>query len=270
MAAGAQFLQVGHKSCFNRKCPTCFESWAWREAKRIAHRLSRYEGRRHRVIHCVASVPRNLWYMDPEKLRNRARSIAKTAGFEGGTVVYHPFRRACHICGAPREPHSRICPQCGSNQFGWHYSPHFHFLGFGWIFGEKKELEEVQRSGWVFVNFGVRESVVGTAFYELTHCAVYYGRTTRTEILRVDGSVSYGVSGRKSSVHWIGTMAYRACRIPEAEREIHYCPICHSELIPYVYRGVDLDLEHEPLPRGQHYLKPDGWEPRRQIVFSRG
>ena len=224
--AGQQYVYVGKKSCFKATCPECYESWSWREAKRIEHRLAHYRGRRNRVIHCAASVPRQLWHIDVEKMRKLSNRIAKKAGFEGGCVVYHPFREACFICGEPKTPKAKRCHWCGSNVFRWHYSPHFHYLGFGWIFEGNKVDDEIVKSGWVFINFGVRESVFGTAIYELSHCGVDY-------------------SGKgKHSVRWIGSMAYRALHVPKMEKEVRTCPICGSDIIPYEYRGVDLDLEH--------------------------
>jgi hypothetical protein len=86
--------------------------------------------------------------------------------------------------------------------------------------------------------------------YELSHCGVDY-------------------SGKgRHTVHWIGSMAYRALHVPKMPKDVRVCPICGSDLVPYEYGGVDLDLEHEPLPKGHNYLSPEGWRPKRLVMFS--
>lgn len=247
--AGRQYVWVGSISCFKSVCPVCFRQWAYRGAKRIEHRLNHYQGSHNRVIHAVASVPKHLWYVDPEKLRLMANRVAKKAGLDGGCVVYHPFREACRFCGVPKPPHEHICPNCGGVSFGWHYSPHFHYLGFGWIFKGNRVPDEIVQSGWIFQNFGIRDTVIGTAFYELTHCAVDY-------------------SGKgRHSVHWIGSMAYRALHVPKFVDEVRKCPVCGWELVRFKYSGVDLDLEAEPLASGGHFLEPGGWRPARVVTY---
>jgi hypothetical protein len=189
----------------------CYEKAAGLEAHRIAYRLAAVGRSFGRVIHLVASPSKADWGLDYRKLRSKAYKIAKRAHFKGGSCIFHPFRKH------PRN--------------GWYFSPHFHFLGYGWVVWSREDFE---RFGWVVKNQRVRRTIEGTAFYQLTHCGVY---SKKSESL--DGRLYREVH----SVTWFGKLAYNRLRIEkEAEKE-RVCPICGLELVPLLNLGPPLEGE---------------------------
>jgi hypothetical protein len=156
--SGLAFIRRYWKSCHRPECPTCYESWAGREAKRIEHRLKAWKSRGE-VIHLVVSPPIEVWIRSSfEALRRRAYEVALDSRFLGGSCIFHPYRKnkATHV---------------------WYFSPHFHMLGYGWIKGTKEGYE---CHGWVVKNAGVRKTVSGTALYQMSHSGVHKSKYTVT------------------------------------------------------------------------------------------
>lgn len=206
--------------CYSPKCPVCSKRWMKRGAQRIEDRIlasMKKNPSLGKPIHVVASVPSHLYSMtvfDARKwvvsklgnsyskivrpgLRSLAQKVVKKAGFRGGCSIYHPFRQD---------------PKTGL----WVFSPHFHFLGFGWI---DKTKDLFQASGWVVKNLGVRNNVFGTAFYQLTHCGVWYG------------------SGHKHNITWFGDLSYAKLKVPGAPESC--CPWCGEPFKTLTWTKVD-------------------------------
>ena len=211
--------------CFSPKCPVCWGSWALREAGRVEHRIKMVKNIRAsfgQPIHVVASVPSSDYWRSIPELRKTAYKQAEKAGFRGGSCIIHPFRQ---------DKFSGL----------WYFSPHFHLIGFGWIEG----TEEVYKtSGWVIKNLGVRKNIFGTAFYQLTHCGVYYGPE------------------KKHNITWFGALSYNKFKkgeIPKGPKRITKCPYCKSEMKRVIWNGAG----REPLPcmgQDQFYLaKAEDW-----------
>ena len=156
--AGKIYVEQYHRSCFRAECPICYESWAGKEAGKIAHRLE-FGPRNRKVIHLIVSPPVEFWIRhDYKQLRKRAYEVAKSRGFKGGSCVFHPFRM-------------------DEKTNGWYFSPHFHMLGFGWI---ENVDEGFQADRWIVKNKGVRKSVFASAQYLLSHAGVSQGIHTVT------------------------------------------------------------------------------------------
>lgn len=216
---GKVFIKHKKISCKNPGCPICYENWAAREAHRIEHRMSAYRLRGARPIHFIVSVPSLLWDQSEESLRPKSYSVSKRVGFLGGSCLYHPFRQV-------------------EDTKQWYFSPHFHMIGYGWIKGAGQEYIS---SGWICKNLGVRESVYATAFYQLTHCGVWYG------------------PGRRHSVTWFGALSYNKLQVPPEEVK-DVCPICGSGLVRVCWRGEGpppISVEAE----GEFWCDPEGWLP---------
>jgi hypothetical protein len=127
-------------------------------------------------------------------------------------------------------------------------------IGGGWIIWSRDLFEA---TGWVVKNRGIRHTVWGTAFYQITHCGV-------------DKNKSASFDGRMvrqtHSITWFGTVAYSKVKIvPEAEPE-HLCPICHEKMEILTYRGLDKLPEEE----GVYFLDADGWELKGAWRFEGG
>ncbi len=163
--AGKVFVRRYQRTCLRAECPTCYESWAGKEAGKIEHRLENSPKLR-RPIHLVVSPSeKDVSMLHFEALRRKSYVISKSSGFLGGSCIIHPFRE---------------------NELTktWYFSPHFHMIGFGWIEGTKEGYES---HGWVVKNAGVRKTVSGTALYQLSHAGVHAKYHTVTWF----GSMSY-------------------------------------------------------------------------------
>lgn len=211
--AGLVFIRRYQRTCFRAECPVCYESWAGKEAGKIAWRLQ-YAKQRGRPIHLMVSPPVEVWIRSTyESLRLSAYRIAKKNGFRGGSCIFHPYRM------------NKLTER-------WYFSPHFHMLGFGWIHGTK---EGHAKHGWVVKNIGIRETVSGTALYQLSHA---------------------GIHGRYHTVTWFGKLAYNNMeKVPPEEAEEEVCPICGEPLKPLWYLGK----RKIPEKKGDFWLPADGW-----------
>jgi len=213
---GKIFIKRNVIKCGRPSCPICYESWASREAHRIDRRFKKYHTRM-KAIHVVVSPSQVDWALSVTSMRKKVYKLVKRVGFFGGCCIFHPFRQD--------EYTER-----------WYFSPHFHLIGFGWIEGTG---DEYRSSGWIVKNVGVRISVQATAFYQLSHCGIFYGQ------------------GRKHSVTWFGSMSYNKLKIPEEIPKDDLCPLCGRKLSNIVYIGSN------PCPIGdvitETWIDPGGW-----------
>jgi len=222
------------KQCFDPKCPEDWKAWALREARRIEYRLE-YAHEKHPnwgpIKHHVISVPKKDWHLSKDEMCKKAYEVAKRTNFIGGSSIYHAFRET---------PDGR-----------WYFSPHLHFIGFGY---NRFSAEEFKRSGWISHNEGVRKTVIGTAFYQLTHCGVWYGK------------------GKKSSVTWFGLLSYnKLLDVPKKDLLCQVvCPYCGQPLEHLIWKGPEDSI---PLPCygiGGFYLADQGnWHSRSAVRLSR-
>lgn len=227
---GLKVFKSKIKRCFSPKCPVCWGAWAKREAGRIEYRIRQAQKlypSLGRPIHVVASVPSWDYGLNPSEMRKKAYKIVKKAGFVGGSGIFHSFRQ---------DPNSGL----------WFYSAHFHFIGFGWISGSARIYKS---KGWIVKNLGVRDNVFGTAFYQLTHCSVWYG------------------VGRKHSVTWMGSLAYNQLGIPKRPKRVDRCCYCGEEMKTVIWDGEG----DPPLPcrglDGFYLAKADHWITREEAFW---
>ena len=216
------------KRCYGPKCPVDWKAWALREAERISDRLDSAMKQKSWVgkpIHFVVSVPKKDWHLFKDAMCKKAYAYSEKVGFLGGSCLYHPFRES--VDGR------------------WYFSPHLHFIGFGFIDGKKCALE-YEKTGWICHNEGVRKTVFGTAFYQLTHCGVWYGK------------------GKKHSVTWFGEISCSKLKTPRHIDQV-FCPYCGSALENLVWVGVGAS----PLPccgiDGFYLASYDGWASSKDL-----
>lgn len=217
------------KRCFDPKCPVDWKAWVLREAERISDRIDSAMKQKPwlgKPIHFVVSIPKKDWHLSKDEMCRRAYASSRRTGFLGGSVIYHPFRES--IDGR------------------WYFSPHLHFIGFGFISGEKC-AKEYAKSGWIYHNEGVRKTVFGTAYYQLTHCGVWYG------------------AGKKHSVTWFGELSYNKLKIVRDALDQVLCPYCGDPMEILVWT----DKSDSPLPCsgiGGFYLASyDGWSSLKDL-----
>ena len=242
-------------NCARSTCPICHDQWLIRTAKKIEHRIEAYAAelsaelgrgyqRRAHPIHVTANPPPELWnaFKDIKnfnKLRKNAQKYVVEAGFTGGTVIYHQKRERCGDCGGKILFKEKKCADCGAYNIVWYFSPHFHFIGFGYINVTK---DSFKGHGWVIVNHGIRNTVYGTAFYQLTHCSIHEGKHTLV---------------------WFGALHYSKYRLEtesicEADIASNECPLCGNKLRLLRYYGN----KPPPIGEGVNIIDSAGWEYR--------
>ncbi len=231
------YLESFYRCCNRKECPRCYESWAGLESFRAAYRFARYlfsknavdrcfgkpdEKKRvlgiealfkfgaksvnHRVfsrrrlIHVAVSVSPSDYGMNYVHLRRKLYKVARFVGLTGGLTIFHPFRS--------RDDQKNVY------RSDWYFSPHFHIVGFGWIV---KTVEAYEKFGWIAENLGVRETVLGTIQYQLSHA---------------------GTNPLYHTITWFGDLSYNKFKCePMPELPKRLCPLCGSELKPLVFVG---------------------------------
>jgi len=269
-------------SCMRPQCPVCYEKWAGREAYRIEERFRRVPklaGEDPRKaesrtqwgvpIHLVISVPEaEAGLMDQvemaakggkfvkvngyTKLKRKMARIAKRVGFVGGCAIFHPFAND----SVPEDTDIKVQVDPASGEFDWkalkeyfkkhnqelklwYIRPHFHLIGYGWIEG----VEDVHaETGWVAKNLGVRDSVMSTALYQLSHAGFREGQHT---------------------VSWVGVMSNRTFKdcdpMPPDPVRAKTCPECGAELVPVRWVGEGPSPLDHVKDEGYYYVDPPGW-----------
>lgn len=228
----AVFKNLVH-SCHSYKCPICWHSWTLRAAKRVTDRIRATQEQKPWLglpIHVAASVPPELYHLSFQEMKKILYPMLKKIGFMGGSCILHIYRQV-------------------KNSGLWYFSPHFHLIGFGWLKGIAENYEE---SGWVIKHLGVRKNVFGTAFYQLTHAAVWYGE------------------GRRQTVTYVGESNNRNLKLPKYEQPAVGCPYCGAKM----QRAIRLPGFPDPLPcngiDGFYLADADGWTDasiQREIAF---
>lgn len=188
--------------CFRPECPECYSAWATRDADRAARRLVGGEDLYHQVGYPLGPV-RHFVYSPPQDqaieqiktekgfkdLREQANQVIKLSGMKGWTLMFHPWRKKHDDDGT--ECSDRWTPGKGecTRSHHWEIGPHFHILGYGWIM---KSDEFNEQTGWVYKNLGLRDSVLGTIWYLLTHVGLGYRDEERVfHVLTWNGCISY-------------------------------------------------------------------------------
>ncbi len=192
--------------------------------------------RRLRVFHVILSPPQNIrWDTSDEfrEIRRMVYRIAKFHGLDGGALIPHPYRLRCKKCKGTIPDHNKVCPICGGSEFEWFFSPHFHFVGFGWIRITKAEFE---KHGWVIKNLTDRKSVYYTFQYILSHAGI----------------------SKFHTVTWFGDLGYRSKKMKGGVPKVRFlrsaCPVCGFYLRPMKWCLVD-----RPPPKLE-YSKRDPYE----------
>jgi hypothetical protein len=217
------YFRRTHNSCDKPSCPVCFKyGWAVRAAHNIERRLKAASERFGSVEHVVASVPVRDYGLSYESLRRKVERVLYSVGVWGGVKIFHGFR-------------------FHKKKFYWFWSPHFHVLGFirggfgrcrhckggdcrvcGGV--EGRCYEAFDRTGYIVKVLEERETVGGTAWYQLNHASV------KKEVKRFHVAT------------WFGVCSYRKLKVKPEEKKKAVCPICRHELEKFRYCGCNPDV----------------------------
>jgi hypothetical protein len=192
---GKAVLQRVKRSCHRALCPMCRDDWSDRECKKAVQRLRSFvlKGRSLKPIHVIVSVPRSDFSLPFVDLRKKTYKVLKAVHCIGGMMIYHPKRKGY-----------------GDS---WYFSPHFHIIGYGWIVDVRATYVH---SGYVVKNVGIRKTVEGTIFYQLSHC---------------------GVSPKHHTVTWFGALSYGKLHVVYREKDDRLCPLCGNKFRRVMWIG---------------------------------
>ncbi|MGI0026562.1 MAG: hypothetical protein ACREAD_01800 [Nitrosopumilaceae archaeon] len=161
------YIKQYQRSCYRPSCMHCYLRWIARQANRATQRIEEYAKRTgQKPIHLMLMVNTSQYNLPYNLLRKRMMEILKIAQWEGGAVIFHPFR-------------------FNESSRQWYYSPHFHLVGFG---NRANMSRAFGRYGW-FVKIGEeRKSVFQTFCYLLSHCGIKKKHHTVTWIVELSYS----------------------------------------------------------------------------------
>jgi hypothetical protein len=253
---GLAYVKLKHKNCGNYNCPICYMTWAVKSAHRIANKLESLGPRFGVADHIVLSFPDG--YFGPtddfDKLLKEAVKALKARGVVGGVIIFHGFRYADKQEAIEKDV-----------EFGWRWSSHIHVLGF--IRNKKEFYKQVPiqflKDGFVVKLKDKRKSVFGTAWYQLNHASIQFGKK-HFEVARWFGDVTdpdtkimrenskkikqLKKDSSEKAYHEIVKLTTEnkdlkekretaLSRIPKEK-----CPICGRELVKLEYHGLDKSL----------------------------
>ena len=205
------FLKPFQKSCFRADCEKCCFKWLGRSASKATKRMELYEKQSKKIAkHIIISVPHWDYYKPKKEIAKKIHGLLKQVKADSGLIIFHAFRY-------------------DKNADSWYYSPHFHCLTFGWI-ENTKELYE--KSGYIVKNLGKRDTIFGTIYYQLSHCAI---------------------KKKNHALTYFGECSYSKLKIDEANEESKKCPYCKELLEILDYRS-DCEVKPDPLIMNLEYL----------------
>jgi len=145
------YIKQYQRSCYRPACKVCYAKWIARQANVATQRIEKFKQESKREpIHLLLSVNPNQYWLPHKELKKRIKKILEIIEFDGGAVIFHPFK-------------------FNKNTRKWYYAPHFHIVGFGWRTLIHKGYGKF---GWFVKDLGIRESVFQTFCYLLSHCGI--------------------------------------------------------------------------------------------------
>lgn len=263
--AGKVYVRPVFYSCDKPSCPVCFKrGWAVREAHAIVDRLKECSKRFGQVEHISLSVPESDYGLTFEQLKVKMFRACCKRGIAGGVMIFHGFRYANR-----EESRLKRVP------FGWRWSPHFHVIGYilggfckcrscpycddrgsRWhcggcdgFYGRSKEC--YKKDNVIAEVKGERQTVFGTAWYQLNHSVVKVG------------VVRYQVA------MWFGVCSKRKLRLTVEKRK-DLCPVCGSELVKLRYFGGKVIIVNREHPDFKRELFMDAFEAYGEVFCEKG
>lgn len=234
-------------SCHRPGCPTCYESWAFREAEKATERL--LEGQKlYREVGKKFSLKHVVFSPDPSEhkhikqmleqgrynvLKSKVLDFIKKADAMGGSITPHFWRQV----GEKEDLPDNVVIPAGLKEGDWYFSPHFHTIIAGFLIPAAKFHAE---TGWLYKNLGKRKSIKDTIFYFLTHCAN---------------------NEHHHAVSWFGIYSYNKMVIDSIEYQdaVVPCSACgkslHEYAIDYSFDKIDTLEPDWEQDKGVHYRK---------------
>jgi len=227
---GKIIVRHNHLFCKKSACPKCFiRGWSVNEARSIDNRF--VEGDRRgfgKVEHIMVSVAIADRGLSESTMRKKSRDALKDRGVIGGCMIFHGYR-------------------VGKDHESLVWSPHYHCLGYieggfdrcrkcvhkredckSCIGFKGREVRGYAKDGYLVKVLAERETVFGTAYYQLNHATIRLGVK------------------RFHVVTWLGNCATRMFKSAEVKAQI-VCPICKEDMVRSAYMGkrrIARDIGH--------------------------
>lgn len=233
------YIKQYQRSCYRALCKECFLKWIARQSNKSTRRIEKYADNTGKLaIHLMVMVPNSQRDLPFVLIKKRMMEILKIAKWDGGAVVFHPFK------------FNRSTRQ-------WYYSPHFHLVGFG---DQKNIAQAYGKYGWFLKVAEERRSIFQTFCYILSHCGIKKGVHTMTWI----GNLSY------SKLHVEKEPKITNCPVCGAEFvEVYYEGLFHPIVPPdKPYEGlVDSDGWYlvKPIPELEISSNNYEYHPTREV-----
>ena len=176
--------------CGKLDCSSCFTYACSDRARKINRHLQKFkeQAKKHglrvgNVIHIILTPEKSLAlknFQDYKKYltfrRKEVYAKLKKSGILGGYVFTQAWSLKCTICGKSEKE----CKCQNKDSIEWDINIHFHVLRYGYLLNTKKFRERYK--DWIVINAGRREDAYTTAFYILSHGAIWRkedGKLTR-------------------------------------------------------------------------------------------
>jgi hypothetical protein len=233
------YFENGVHCCERWTCPKCYRRRAYRAAVRAEERLAEVAKRYGLIEHFMFSVPHYLHEeaaSHPEKIRGMVIKMALKLGVLGGPIIFHGFRYnvtdrwywsphfhvlspllhgfKCRSCPNVDYASKSVCGACDGFEAAVRRINEGNGVGAGWIIKVARDR--------VTGKADVRRSIRKTISYELAHASIKLG-------------------SRASVVTYFGVASCRKLKV-EPKKLKKLCPLCHNELVEYVYVGDNIDV----------------------------
>jgi hypothetical protein len=226
---GKYVTVLRHWWCHSPSCPRCFiRGWAKRSADRIVARLDVGAKRGlGRAEHITVSVGVDDRELPEEVLRKKCWAALADRGVSGASMVFHGYR--------PNRERAAL-----------EWSPHYHALGFcnfdecrGCVHSvmdchvcggfKGREARGFAKDGYLVKVHAARDSLFGTAWYQLHHATIITGGRgfKRFHIVSWWGSLAKRAFSSASAVPMAEAVC-PACKGDHMERS-YYCGLMHIE-----------------------------------------
>jgi len=217
------YVKLVFHYCNKPSCCLCYKhGWATRFAMSIEKRLLEASKKFGEIHHIIVGLPPSTWGLDYKTLKEICLKGCSVRGVIGGIVIFHGFR----FNDISRE---------------WHWSCHFHIIGFlrdgyskcrrclrcvkGCGLFRDRSYRANETDKLIFKVKGPRESVWGTARYQLDHSSI-------------DVSVK-----RFRLATWFGVCGWRKLKVKVAKHE-EVCPFCKHDLVWHDYFGCNSTVKY--------------------------
>jgi hypothetical protein len=214
-----------HLWCHKPSCPVCFiRGWSVREAQSLASRLAVASERFSADVEHITVSPCLEDHCLPEPvLRERCRLAALRRGVLGGSFIFHGYRMDRVKHELVWSPHYHglvfirggfdVCRNCAHVRDDCASCPNF----------KGREVREFAKDHCIVKVFEKRETVVGTAFYQLNHATIQVGLKRFHVVTHFGVCANRKLKGRKFTA-------------------VHDCPVClsvgvHNEMVRSAYTG---------------------------------